>query len=388
MKLMKRILSLAIALLLLTVLFPGVTAASAAEAAFTFSGSGIGTSGSGSGYSISGTALTISESGTYTLTGACADGTVEIKKELTVTLILDNLTLTSATTAPFIFGANTDVTIEAAGTSTLSDTAGSNADGSVIKSKNTSTLTLGGSGTLNLNGNENNGIKGAANTRVIVDGLTLNIRAAKNALSSDGAVIINGGTLSLISGNDAIKSEPDSPTDSTGMVTINGGDITVVSAGDGIQATGIAAINGGTLHFTTGGGYRTALGTDSTKGIKGDKAVNITGGNFYLDCADDALHSNTNLTVEGGVFIIYTGGDALHADYIVSLGVLGGAGPEIDIRACYEGFEGAEIYMYSGTGAIISSDDGINAANSDFTGIRSKLRSMAAIGISTPAVTA
>ena len=47
---------------------------------------------SGSGCEADGTALTVSESGVYRLSGSCADGSVTIKKGTTdVTLILDNL---------------------------------------------------------------------------------------------------------------------------------------------------------------------------------------------------------------------------------------------------------------------------------------------------------
>ena len=60
---------------------------------------------SGSGCEADGTALTVSESGVYRLSGSCADGSVTIKKGTTdVTLILDNLTLTSTDTAPITCG--------------------------------------------------------------------------------------------------------------------------------------------------------------------------------------------------------------------------------------------------------------------------------------------
>lgn len=64
------------------------TSYNAADAlTLTFTDSGI--TGSGNGVEISGTALTISEPGTYLLTGSCADGSVKVKKGTAgVTLIL------------------------------------------------------------------------------------------------------------------------------------------------------------------------------------------------------------------------------------------------------------------------------------------------------------
>ena len=66
---------------------------------FTFTDSGITCSNvSGSGYTMEGTALTINEAGTYTITGSCSEGSIKVKKETTgVTLILKDLTLTSST---------------------------------------------------------------------------------------------------------------------------------------------------------------------------------------------------------------------------------------------------------------------------------------------------
>ena len=69
---------------------------------FVFSDSGIdATDGNYTGYKVKGTALTINEAGTYTVSGSCADGSITVKKGTTgVTLVLDGLTLTSADTAP------------------------------------------------------------------------------------------------------------------------------------------------------------------------------------------------------------------------------------------------------------------------------------------------
>ena len=89
-----------------------------------FSDSGI-TSAASDGVEIAGTALTIKESGTYLLSGTCADGSIKVKKGTTgVTLVLNGLTLTSETTAPIICAKSTEVSIVAAANTenTLTDT--------------------------------------------------------------------------------------------------------------------------------------------------------------------------------------------------------------------------------------------------------------------------
>ena len=373
----RRILALLLAAVFILSILPvlPVWADTGADTTFTFSDSGIAAAGTGSGYSISGTNLSISAAGVYKLTGSCANGSVTVKASTTgVTLILDDLTLTSTSAGPIVCNKNTEVTIEAVGTSTLTET-GSSSEGAGIKAKGSSKLTLTGSGILNVVGNIKNGIKGAAETEIIVSDLTLNIDALNNALASDGSIVINSGNLKLTAGNDAIKSEPETEdTASAGTVTVNGGTINVTAAGDGIQTTGACTITGGTFEFTTGGGYQVTPGDDSTKGIKSDTAAIISGGIFKLNCSDDAIHSNGDVTLTGGTYTLYTGDDAIHADYNLTIGATGtDDGPDITVASCYEGFEGAVITLYSGKGSIVSSDDGINAANSDLTNYNFKL---------------
>ena len=342
---------------------------------FTFSDSGVTVSGAESGYKVEGTALTIQESGVYTITGTCAEGSITVKKGTSgVTLILKDLTLASSTTAPLSCNKETGVTLYAVGTVTLTDKespANEDADdfeGAAIKVKSGASLTITGTGTLNADGSAcKNGIKGAAESTITVEGaVTLNVKAANNGIADDNAVIINGGTVNITADGDGIKAEPDTgDTASKGTVTINGGNVTIRAQGDGIQGTGDVTITGGAFDIQTYGGASNAkkLGSDdSAKGIKSDSKVIISGGTFTLNSADDAFHANGNVTVTGGSYTIQAGDDAFHADYDLTLGEKDGNGPEINISTSYEALEGARIYLNSGSGTITASDDGVNAA--------------------------
>lgn len=358
-----------------------LSAKAASAVSFTFTDSGITVSGASEGYEIDGTALKITASGTYTITGSCTDGSITVKKGVTdVTLVLNDLTLSSSTGAPLCCNKSTEVTLSLSGTSTLTDaedpddedsTDEAVADafeGAVIKVKSGASLTITGTGTLNADGsNCKNGVKGAASATITVESGTLNITAAKNGLACDNAVIINGGKLNITAGNDAIKAEPDEDdADSKGTITINGGEITINATGDGVQATGLLTITGGSIDVTTFGGYTKAanLGDDSAKGLKSDAGVVISGGTFTLNCADDAVHSDADVTITGGTFTIQSGDDAIHSDYVTTLGTEGGSsGPSITVKNSYEGVEGGKVYLHSGTGSITASDDGVNAAN-------------------------
>ena len=341
----------------------------------TFSDSAISSSGSGSGYEIDGTDLKITESGTYTLTGSCADGSVTVKKNVTdVTLILDDLTLSSSDTAPITCNKSSGVTIQTSGTTTLTDkesTENESSDtyeGAAIKVKSDASLTVTGSGTLNVNGSCKNGIKGASNASVTVKSSTLNIDASHDALSSDGSVTVTGGALSLKADNDGISAQPeDTDTASAGTVTVSGGSVTITSGGDGIQSTGKLSVSNGTLKITAGGGYTEELADDvSAKGLKSDTAVSLTGGIYTLNCADDAIHTDGDAVLSAGTYTISSGDDGVHADGALTVGTKSADNDDLKltIQQSYEGLEGTTVTLYSGTGSITSSDDGINAANS------------------------
>lgn len=88
------------------------TTDTASNVTFTFTDSGVTAAGeTDTGYEIDGTALTITSSGTYTVSGSCADGSIKVKKSTTgVTLVLDGLTLTSENTAAITCGKSSEVT--------------------------------------------------------------------------------------------------------------------------------------------------------------------------------------------------------------------------------------------------------------------------------------
>lgn len=386
----KRILSIILAASMSAMLLPSV--ACAASESYTeqnatlieFSDGSVTAAGAYSGYEIDGTAVSITEAGTYVLSGACADGSVTVKKEVTgVTLVLDGLDLTSTTTSPITINKSAEATLLAAAGSenTVADSADANDESAAIKVKTGGTLTLGGAGSLTVDGNYKNGIKGAAQSSITVDELVLTIDAVDDGLSCDDALTILGGTLEINAGGDAVKASPDvddetePDTVSKGDITISGGTLTLVSAADGVQADGDLNISGGTFDITANGGHETVLAedADSCKGIKSDGTLSVTGGTFTIDSADDALHA-ADVSATGGSFTLSTSDDAVHADNALTIGAEGNdaAVPAIVITDSYEGLEGTTVTVYSGDLDITASDDGVNAANSDI-GERSDL---------------
>lgn len=390
------------------------------SAELTFSNSSITETAVGSGYSIDGTTLTITAAGTYRISGSCSEGTIIVSKGLSdVTLILDDLTLASSSTAPIVVKKSAAVNIHLEGTSTLTDnedpanetstdaTVADTFEGAAIKVKSGSSVTFCGDGNLNIVANTKNGIKGGSTASLIFNqsgtinvsgnskyyGATTSGAAVNNGIGCDGSIVINQGTYIIKAANDGVKSAPDATdesegttidTDSAGTITINGGTFDIDVDGDGIQADTELNINGGTFDIQTWKGYSvwndTLADAYSCKGLKasGDRAeeaglepaLNITGGTFNLNTGDDAVHSDAYATVTGGTFTIRSGDDGMHGDTSLILGTENGyeRDPDITINNSYEGLEGGTVYIYSGRFYVIASDDGVNAAGGSSNG--------------------
>ena len=117
-------------------------------------------------------------------------------------------------------------------------------------------------------------------------------------------------------------------------------------------------------------------GDHSTKGVKADNEVIISGGIITVKSYDDAIHANSdatlengetatgNVTISGGTLTLYSKDDGIHAD-----GTLTVTDGTIDITGCYEGLEGMFVNVKGGDISIVSSDDGINATTVSGIGI-------------------
>ena len=335
-------------------------------------------SGKYSGCEIDGTDVSITAAGTYVFSGDCDDGSITVKKGVSgVTIVLNGLTLTNADSAAVTLNKTAEASLIAAAgtTNTVADTEGSDDENAAVKVKSGASLSISGTGTLTVDGNAKNGIKGAADAVITVAEVKLNINAADDGLSCDDELNITGGTLSITAGGDAVSASPDTgdtenpDTTSLGNVTISGGSITLHAAEDGVQADGDLTISGGTFDVTANGGHTTTLTDDSAscKGFKAGGALTVTGGTVTVDSADDALHAGTDVTISGGTLTLAAGDDGVHADNDLVIGAKGASStstPRINITASYEGLEGTTVTVYSGDIDVVASDDGVNAANS------------------------
>lgn len=349
------------------------TVYSAAEAAaFTFTDDGITAGADSSSYKIDGCSLTIKESGTYVLSGSCADGSVKVKAGVSgVTLILNGLDLTSTDTAPIVCGKSSVVTIVAAeGTAnTLTDSAANNSDdtpdndnaeNAVLKCKDGSQVTLCGTGSLTLNANGKNGIKsGTTNTDddgttqdslLTIRELTLTINApANDAVNAEQALNVESGTLTIDAGDDALHCDLVLNIGAEGTA---GPSITITNCYEGLEG---AAINvySGTIDITASDDCLNAANPDLTDY---DYAMNICGGTITAcSTSGDGFDSNGSMTFTGGTVAVWTANTAdnepLDADgtitvtggTILAAGGSSGMGMSIDAQQAYVTFGGSSM---------------------------------------------
>ena len=291
---------------------------------FTFTDGGITVSeGTYDGYKIEGTSLTINDSGTYVLSGSCADGSVKVKKGTTgVTLVLNGLNLTSSTTAPIACNKSTEVRIIVASGSvnTLTDSAKNNddnypdntdAENAVIKCKDGSQVTLSGSGTLNITANGKNGIKSGATTDeegeawMTISDLTLNITASVNdAINAEQLLNVTSGNITISAGDDAIHSDY---ILNIGSENGEGPVINIKSCHEGLEAATLNVYSGNiTIHASD----------DCLNAANSDLSgyafsLNIYGGTLVMDTTSgDGVDSNGSLTISGGTLVVWSANTA------------------------------------------------------------------------------
>lgn len=286
--------------------------------------------------------VTITEEGTYILSGTLDDGMIIINAEKTdkIQLVLDNVDIHSETSAA-VYVLQADkvfVTMAPDSKNTLSNggkfTAidDNNIDAAIFSKED---LTLNGNGSLTVDSPAGHGI--VSKDDLVITSGSYNITADGHGLSGKDSVRIADGSFSVTAGKDGVHADNTEDT-SSGFL------------------------------YTAGGTYQI---TAKEKGMKASGNLTINGGTFSIDSADDAVHSNMSLTVNGGTFEISTGDDGFHADSLLTI-----TAGEINISQSYEGIEGLQIEISGGNITLTASDDGLNAAggndNSGTEGFRGK----------------
>ncbi len=375
----------------------------------------------GNGVSVNGSAVTISGEGIYHITGILDDGQIIVDADKNkVQLVLDNASI-SCSNAPAIYVKSAKkvfITLADGSKNYVSD----GADYSVTDSTDNpdsaifshDSLTINGSGELDVAGNYNDGIR--SKDDIVITGGKITVNAVGDAIKGKDYVAVADGVLDLTAGQNGINAS--NKTDAEmGFVYIEGGDFNITSGGGSSASTkthnddfGGFGHGGGfgrgekpTLpedmeeydsedfrHEHFGRGERQEMpdgmekpdfenfnpedfgipepsqqeSTDNTdtvptpKGIKAVADINIIGGTFNINSADDAIHAGTEVNISGGTFAIDAGDDGINATSAININ-----GGTVVISNSYEGLEASVINVTGGTVELTSSDDGFNASD-------------------------
>ena len=144
---------------------------------------------------------------------------------------------------------------------------------------------------------------------------------------------------------------------------------TVNTAMNGYLITSVSGdtISGDWVQITSGSGSsnKTAY---SSKGIKAENEILISGGTIAIEAMDDGIHANGgdalesgakglgNVTISGGTITVTAADDGIHADNALTI-----QDGTVTIVQSHEGLEANVITLNGGTVDVYGDDDGLNA---------------------------
>lgn len=353
---------------------------------------------------ISGSTVTITDEGTYILSGTLDNGMVIVNTDKTdkTQLVLDNVTIQSETCAP-IYVLQSDkvfITMAAGSTNTLINggtftAIDENNVDAVIFSKED--ITLNGSGTLIVTSPAGHGIVSKDSLKVTSGSYDIN--CASHALSGKDDVCVANAEFKIISGKDGIHAE-NADDATSGFAYIQSGNFNITAEGDGISASANMKIEDGTFDITSGGGSKNASektsdswggfsgggrdqdGKGGRKGGPSDKMPPNTADQIYTtdqtyianpvdtaspvdtsnpaeDTTDSSsikgIKSTADLMINGGTFTINSADDSIHSNASVTIG-----GGTFEIASGDDAFHADEtLTVTDGTIHITESYEGL-----------------------------
>lgn len=320
---------------------------------------------SGTGATVSGSVVTIESKGTYVISGILNSGQIKVKTDDTdaVKLVLNGVNVTNTATSPlFVDKAVKVVLILNEGTTNVFTDGASYTD--VAEGQNAaifsqSYLSVAGKGLLTVNGKFKDGITGKDG--LVIKSGNINVTAVDDGIRGKDYLHIYDGNITVVSGGDGLTSNDENAT-STGIVKIESGTFKITAGGDGINAASTLTTLGGTFDVTSGGGSsKTVSSLLSAKAIKAAGAVTLTG-TFTLSAAEDAIHSDADVTINSGNYTISAADDGIHAttNIIINNG-------DISITKSEEGIEAKFITYNAGNIKVVSNNDCSNSTNGQRT---------------------
>lgn len=275
---------------------------------------------------VDGSHVTITDEGTYVITGTLDDGyiVVDADKEDEIRIVLKGASITSSDYAA-LYCLNADnvyITLENNTENALVNEGefnskdDNNVDGAVFAKTD---LTINGSGSLSISSSAH-GIVSKDN--IMITGGTISVTAEKDGIQANDSVAVQNSTIDITCGKDGIQADNDDDQ-SKGYVFISSGDITISAGDDGITASTTLQIDDGSVNITR-----------SYEGIEGQN-ITINGGTINIVSSDDALNAVSD----------NSSGDMMRSDGVSSLIINGG---DIYLRSDGDGVDSNGSFEMTG----------------------------------------
>lgn len=345
------------------------TATENGKTSITVSGDNISIKGNGA--TSTGKTITISEAGSYQLSGSMEEGQIKINTDGEVKLILDQFSITNSKDAPIVnekgtvqilLKENTENKVADRRSAKEDTDSGAEKSGSKTDDTNASTdfdaaiysegdLLLGGQGSLTVEGGYEDGIHSKTaltmesgtyeitashhglngkKTLTVKDG-TYGITTVEDALHSKGDVSVENGKMTILAGDDALHADQ--------TLTVKNGSIDIQKSNEGLEGITVN-VEGGDISIQSSDDGINGAG-ESEDGSAVDISVNISGGKVKIVPGGDGIDSNGNLNVSGGTIVVDGPSDGGNApiDYDGTATITGGTVFASGNSGMFQGFD-------------------------------------------------
>ena len=234
----------------------------------------------GQGASFSDQTLTITQTGTYVLTGSGKNIKLVVEAADTdqVHLVFQNLTLEGEGTLLQINKAQEVVISLAEGSQNALTESQASGDEEVKATIHSQVpLTLNGTGNLTLTALTKNALEVEDDLKVL--GGTYTVKAANHGFKAEGALAIEAATLTIEAGKDGLHAEHDETTERAN-ISLNPTQLSIAATEDGVDAGNELTIKGGTITVS-----------QSEEGLEA-RVIRQLGGDVTIKSSDDGVNAS------------------------------------------------------------------------------------------------